>query len=142
MDRNFAAVEFAKTIRARADFRDLIVDLEGRQLACTCTLNRRCHGDVLVRLFHEVRKDSLLQGVRKPVSDKEAWEEAKRQSDSWAQPRAKRDVLNRREPTRVMGVGPPYRGWPWPKPAVVFGRGRVLLSGPLASGTEVPDVRD
>ena len=107
MDRNFAAVEFAKTIRSRADFRDLIVDLEGKQLACTCPLDRLCHGDVLVRLSHEVRKDSLQQGFRRPVSDKEAREEAKRQSDAWAQPRVKRDVLNRREPTRVMGVVPP-----------------------------------
>ena len=82
MDWNFAAVEFAKTVRARADFRDLIVDLEGKQLACTCPLDRLCHGDVLVRLFHEVRKGSLQQGGRRPVSGKEAREEAKRQSDA------------------------------------------------------------
>ena len=64
MDRHFAAVEYAKSFRARQDWRAQLLASEGRLLSCTCATDRLCHGDVLVHLFHGLRRDEQIQGFR------------------------------------------------------------------------------
>ena len=103
MDRHAAAVDDAKALREKPDYRTILLGLEGRQLACTCGLNKLCHGDVWVHLFHGLRRKELTPHRRVPATDQEARKAAR----GWSQSRVKEDVSHRQHPTAIMGHGPP-----------------------------------
>ena len=75
--------------RGDPDFRKRIIDLEGRRIACSCSLFTRCHGGVLVEVFEEVRSGLLEVERLGPPTDGEALTVAECQRWTWKQQRTK-----------------------------------------------------
>ena len=96
-----------KGARDDPEFRNQIMNLEGRRVACTCSLFPRCHGDVFIEVFEEVRADLLEAGCQDPPTDEEALAAAARQRTTWKQQRTKPGFEERQRPSQTHWVGEP-----------------------------------
>ena len=103
LTRRQAAELDSRDFRQQPDWRERLMDLEGWTLMYTCSLRAQCHGDVLIRLFHQVAREQLGQ----PATDEYAGRAAAAQSRTWGQQRVSMASRFRKAPTRKMGMGPP-----------------------------------
>ena len=85
----------------------LLLDLEGRRIACTCPLAARCYADVLIAAFLEQRELRISVSNSPPPSDEAARSAAQQQREGWKQTRQKADMMDRQSPTQCHGTGPP-----------------------------------
>ena len=46
---------FGRAVRESSEAMDEVSRLEGRRVCCHCRLNQRCHGDILIALFRELK---------------------------------------------------------------------------------------
>lgn len=57
-NRDVVIKKFEEYIRIHPKLNEFLDELDGKRVACWCTLNEKCHVDVFAKLIHE-RKQSL-----------------------------------------------------------------------------------
>ena len=55
--------KFEEYFTKLSNIKELLNDIEGKRIACWCKINDNCHGDVIVKLIKNRRKEEFLNNL-------------------------------------------------------------------------------
>ena len=55
--------KFEKYLRTHPQLNDLLDELDGKHVACWCTIDKKCHLDIFIKLLNERKQSTRLMDV-------------------------------------------------------------------------------
>lgn len=63
--RNEVILKFEKYFKNLNNFHELLDNLENKKIACWCNVDKKCHGDSLIKMLNDRKREIFLEDLFK-----------------------------------------------------------------------------